>query len=911
MKVNDAERERIESEQFHQQTTVNFKRREEEVQKLQKDLKRNITKSKPYFEMKAKFNQVMEEHKRAVSRLEEDVASTKALYSQALRSLEAISDDIHRQRLERRRKLELGVRGAGVGAESPSPPPSWEKGSNIEGSASSSVFDRDTDDLHKDPRHSDILNNRPTGIVCHEPAFRKKTSITEALLKDGSLKPDPLDVVVFKTTSGTKELSPSAQHTTKPAEEPLSVSSSGAARSRSASYRAAIEMSSHSPQDNSSWVRTNSIVEGTEEEATLTPTSDILILPGEDRNQDVSRQMSPLSCSVGSRDLEHSSVRRAQEWVNKSPIPQQRRFVKSKSLIDASSSSLSISQSPKSELSSSLTSDIMKQHPWPQSLQPSQHEPPRVSISTSYNPTLNSSHFEPIYRTQVFSSQQNTDADQNPQTVSPSLHRKSPKLQGLILGVDSIGLNSTSVQQNIPSIAKPIISTQQLAFPAEKTTPLQSTVQIPTSLPTAKPPTSLITQHLSKMMNSAKVGNYNSKTAPSTLSASYTLPTTSHPPTPSPTWNPPSPNPVSTTTAIRHQLASPTPSSPSADRVSLSGRSDSLSASSNRGAFLKPPPSDGSDTESIASTGPMLDDDQVELINMDFSEQSIMNEAGDETQCFGEDRASITRGHWSRMSLPPRLSYLEGFLERTRLYNEHVGGEVRSESQQYEDGDNLQSSSSSSCEDKSREEDAMSRSGQSSNPDHNSKDSSLTQASETTAVNQAKVKAVPPQAEVKAVPPQVEVKDVPPQAEVKAVPPQAEVKAVPPQASIIVEGVSTGSNDNNSSANTTVDLTVVLHADNVQGSSSPSTPGNEHKLSSPDNNQVNDNHVFILKIDNEEMFIKNEDDVTKDNFLNDNLTTGPDDMSLVTEVDNTDDRSSVTDIDNVTDNDWDKNEYFV
>lgn len=69
----------------------------------------------------------LQERKRAVSRLEEDVASTKALYSQALRSLEAISDDIHRQRLERRQKLELGVRGAGVGAESPSPPP-WEKG---------------------------------------------------------------------------------------------------------------------------------------------------------------------------------------------------------------------------------------------------------------------------------------------------------------------------------------------------------------------------------------------------------------------------------------------------------------------------------------------------------------------------------------------------------------------------------------------------------------------------------------------------------------------------------------------------------------------------------------------------------------------------------------------------------------
>ena len=56
------------------------------------------------------------------------MAQAKALYSQALRNLEAISDDIHRIRLERRQNRELGERGAGVGAEAPSPPPSWDKG---------------------------------------------------------------------------------------------------------------------------------------------------------------------------------------------------------------------------------------------------------------------------------------------------------------------------------------------------------------------------------------------------------------------------------------------------------------------------------------------------------------------------------------------------------------------------------------------------------------------------------------------------------------------------------------------------------------------------------------------------------------------------------------------------------------
>jgi hypothetical protein len=71
---------------------------------------------------------IEQEHKHKVSVLEEDVSSAKGLYSSALRSLEAISDEIHRQRMLKRQHEQLGVRGAGVGAEYPLPPPSWEKG---------------------------------------------------------------------------------------------------------------------------------------------------------------------------------------------------------------------------------------------------------------------------------------------------------------------------------------------------------------------------------------------------------------------------------------------------------------------------------------------------------------------------------------------------------------------------------------------------------------------------------------------------------------------------------------------------------------------------------------------------------------------------------------------------------------
>ena len=58
-----------------------------------------------------------------MSELEQNVVDSKGCYSQALRNLEQISDEIHQQRRESKARQELGCRGSGVGAESPSPPP--------------------------------------------------------------------------------------------------------------------------------------------------------------------------------------------------------------------------------------------------------------------------------------------------------------------------------------------------------------------------------------------------------------------------------------------------------------------------------------------------------------------------------------------------------------------------------------------------------------------------------------------------------------------------------------------------------------------------------------------------------------------------------------------------------------------
>lgn len=58
--VNEAEEERLHSEQEHQRVTQLCQDAEARVQTLQKALKKVILKSKPYFELKAQFNHILE-----------------------------------------------------------------------------------------------------------------------------------------------------------------------------------------------------------------------------------------------------------------------------------------------------------------------------------------------------------------------------------------------------------------------------------------------------------------------------------------------------------------------------------------------------------------------------------------------------------------------------------------------------------------------------------------------------------------------------------------------------------------------------------------------------------------------------------------------------------------------------------
>ncbi|CAF1213693.1 unnamed protein product, partial [Didymodactylos carnosus] len=119
-KAADAEREKYEADQEQQKAQNEYEVLEKLVEKLQKDYRRSINKSKLYYEMKADFHKELEFQKRKVYGLENCVCEAKAQYQESLRNLEKISNEIHEQRKQTKTRRELGERTAGVGSEEPS-----------------------------------------------------------------------------------------------------------------------------------------------------------------------------------------------------------------------------------------------------------------------------------------------------------------------------------------------------------------------------------------------------------------------------------------------------------------------------------------------------------------------------------------------------------------------------------------------------------------------------------------------------------------------------------------------------------------------------------------------------------------------------------------------------------------------
>ncbi|KAI4885837.1 hypothetical protein NFI96_012903 [Prochilodus magdalenae] len=112
-RVMEAEQSRTRSELEHRETAAKYNSAISHMRQLEKKLKRTINKSRPYFELKAKYYLQLEQLKRRVDERQVKLTQAKAEYRTALRNLETISDEIH----ARRRLSAMGPRGCGVGAE--------------------------------------------------------------------------------------------------------------------------------------------------------------------------------------------------------------------------------------------------------------------------------------------------------------------------------------------------------------------------------------------------------------------------------------------------------------------------------------------------------------------------------------------------------------------------------------------------------------------------------------------------------------------------------------------------------------------------------------------------------------------------------------------------------------------------
>lgn len=172
IKVMEAEKMKTLSEEEHMKRAELFTAAEQEVQQLEKKLKKHIQKSQPYFEQKEAFNRALESQKHRVQQLQSKVTSTKALYAKSLRNLEEISESIHAQR-----KLRL-PREPGVGAELDSLPSFDLDKHSVFSSATQSSRNSLSGAASEDDDNDVVLEDKVSRMAIHRKPGDERTKKT-------------------------------------------------------------------------------------------------------------------------------------------------------------------------------------------------------------------------------------------------------------------------------------------------------------------------------------------------------------------------------------------------------------------------------------------------------------------------------------------------------------------------------------------------------------------------------------------------------------------------------------------------------------------------------------------------------------------------------------------------------------
>ncbi|XP_072944149.1 SH3 domain-binding protein 5 homolog isoform X2 [Epargyreus clarus] len=120
IKVMDAEKRKAESGREHQKKAAAYIAAERKVAQLEESQKRNIIKSRLYFEEKKLCDEQLQTQNEKIEKLQRLIADAKFRYSTSLKALEEISEEIHRRRGEYppgKDTIPVGPREPGVGAE--------------------------------------------------------------------------------------------------------------------------------------------------------------------------------------------------------------------------------------------------------------------------------------------------------------------------------------------------------------------------------------------------------------------------------------------------------------------------------------------------------------------------------------------------------------------------------------------------------------------------------------------------------------------------------------------------------------------------------------------------------------------------------------------------------------------------
>ncbi|XP_073235946.1 uncharacterized protein [Porites lutea] len=121
IEVNEAENQKKESWLTHQKMYKSYQETEKKAKEMQSKLKKFVEKAKPYFVEKVGFDRHLWQLKLRVDSIQRGLSEAKLIYSNCLRSLETISDDIHQKRKDKKMSAmiaNLQEREAGVGADS-------------------------------------------------------------------------------------------------------------------------------------------------------------------------------------------------------------------------------------------------------------------------------------------------------------------------------------------------------------------------------------------------------------------------------------------------------------------------------------------------------------------------------------------------------------------------------------------------------------------------------------------------------------------------------------------------------------------------------------------------------------------------------------------------------------------------